>query len=859
MVIVLATACGSGSLPVDLGSGDVVEVEQPDSLVTETQDPGVGTDDRDTAMDDKGTDPGQCECDKDVDCEPLFPGLGQCEKAYCDPATCACVAGDAKDGTACNDGEDCTEDDACKAGQCVAGLNVCDCAKDEDCAQFEDGNLCNGTLVCDMAAMPTVCIVDDATVIQCNDDIQMPCKTKECLPGTGECVEVNAENGKACEDGNECTENDACEEGECTGAHTVICDDTNLCTVDACVFGKGCVFTPVDCDDGNVCTVEPPCEAAVGCVHEPDDDNPDCVLVVEFDTPARAVTLNGEAALNVTGHVVSPAGGVASLNIWHNGWLDGQADGVQFNETDGTFTLDVASIQGLNLLQAEVEDVLGRKDRAVRSYYYSPAWYSPQSLVADGIMGFLGPEALDDDDLTDLDDVATLLVLLAENFDPLAYLTNPVTTQSFGGCEFQVNLLDLDFDAIDVDIVPQQGGVVMSAVVTGVKAPVYAPATGTGCVDINGTLVASSVSVSLTLNVSLAGGGEPMVSVTDTAVEIQGFALEPDCAPYCSLVEPVRLVAQAMAIVEINSRLPPVIEGGLKATVEEVFDTSLFISGGWPKALIGFEAGFSSVEITDAGVVVGVAGGFSSDDLSGYPVPGSIGRAQCLAAEGDLVFPNAGPMEIALHDDLLNQVPFAFHRYGAFKFPASDYYLQQQAALLASAGLTDVKLAVEALLPPLATSCNPMGLECQIGDVLVDADMKVNGSPVKARLHISLAAGVTPDVTTTISGELISLDLAAPHVAAYDLEILEGDPSMTANEFEQLLDTALIPGLKDVLDDMTESYLVPVIDLNYYVTTYLAQFIPAYFPSIPPGTTLDMTVDDLLRSVGHFVLTGSGQ
>jgi len=37
----------------------------------------------------------------------------------------------------------------------------------------------------------------------------------------------------------------------------VNCDDSNLCTTDACSPGSGqCVYTPVSCDDGNFCTAD---------------------------------------------------------------------------------------------------------------------------------------------------------------------------------------------------------------------------------------------------------------------------------------------------------------------------------------------------------------------------------------------------------------------------------------------------------------------------------------------------------------------------------------------------------------------------------------------------------------------------
>ena len=907
-VLGLVVACGGSDQTSDPGPGDVVDPGPPDTITVDVPVQDVAEEVRDNAGEDQGSDPGPCECGKAEDCEPLFPDLGQCEKAYCDAATCQCVSGNAVDGTACSDGEDCTDGDACKAGECVPGLNLCDCQVDDDCLAYEDGNPCNGTLFCDTGLMPTVCNVDPLTVVVCTDDLDLPCKTKECIPETGVCAVINLDEGETCNDGNECTENDICTAGECEGEHTVTCDDGIPCTMDACVFGKGCVFSPidcddgdsctvdscdsvtgecvhasvitddgdpcteqscdpltgvsthpVDCDDGNDCTLDPPCNPLAGCVHPPNDTEPACRLLVEFDAPERAVNVEGDGVLTVTGHVVSPAGPITDFKVWHDGWLDPQPDSTDIPGEDGSFSLVVTSVQGLNLLQAEVVDSLGRMDRAVRSYYYSTLWNEPQSLVPDGLMGFLGPEGWDDDDESDLDDMAALLSLLAKNFDPMSFLTNPVTTQSFGGCEFQLNVLGVTFDDVSVDFVPQGGGLVISLLLSGVEAPIHVPTTGSGCTDVDGTLVASSINLSSVLNVSVFAGGEPLVSVVDTDVVIEGMALEPDCAPYCGLIEPIRLLMQAMVIVEINERVPGMVENALKTTLEQSFDTSVLVPGGGPAVNLTFEASFSTVDFSDAGAVIGVNAGFKGFDSASFPQPGSIGRAQCLALDGDLTFPYAGPVEVALHDDLLNQISFTLHHSGAWKYSIDEQQIQEYGVDLTSIGITDVSLEIETLQPLVATSCNPAGdLEGQMGDVKVIADMNVNGSPVKALFFISLASAAEWNVMSTQGGTEISASPQSPHVAVYDLEILEGDPGMAAYEFEQFLDGNLLPQLKDVLAGLVETHVVPPIDLNYYLTTYLQEYMPSYFPTLPPGSTLDLAVEDLLRAFGYSVFSGSG-
>jgi hypothetical protein len=60
-----------------------------------------------------------------------------------------CDADEVGDGTPCTDGQIETQGDACKAGLCVPGPQVCVCSVDAECSVYDDLNVCNGTLVCD--------------------------------------------------------------------------------------------------------------------------------------------------------------------------------------------------------------------------------------------------------------------------------------------------------------------------------------------------------------------------------------------------------------------------------------------------------------------------------------------------------------------------------------------------------------------------------------------------------------------------------------------------------------------------------------------------------------------------------------
>lgn len=48
---------------------------------------------------------------------------------------------------------------------------------------------------------------------------------------------------------------DVCQEGVCVFGVLIGCDDKNLCTLDECVEGTGCVYMLLEsmCDDSNFC------------------------------------------------------------------------------------------------------------------------------------------------------------------------------------------------------------------------------------------------------------------------------------------------------------------------------------------------------------------------------------------------------------------------------------------------------------------------------------------------------------------------------------------------------------------------------------------------------------------------------
>ncbi|MBM4371991.1 MAG: hypothetical protein FJ098_10070, partial [Deltaproteobacteria bacterium] len=171
----------------------------------------------------------------------------------------------------CDDGDPCTAGDHCAAGICAGEAVDCQCQDDDDCAVLEDGDVCNGTLVCATDLVPHLCILEPGSQVSCPEPPAGPdalCLSATCDPLTGTCGFVPANEGKACEDGNACTFGDLCGDGNCEAGPLLACADGNPCTDDSCLPASGCSFLPnaAPCTDQNPCTNGDHC-AGGACAH----------------------------------------------------------------------------------------------------------------------------------------------------------------------------------------------------------------------------------------------------------------------------------------------------------------------------------------------------------------------------------------------------------------------------------------------------------------------------------------------------------------------------------------------------------------------------------------------------------------
>ena len=249
------------------------------------------------------------------------------------PVTC----GGAPNGTACNDGNACTQADVCASGSCASGSPVVCTAID---ACHDVGTCAPATGVCSNPAKPNGTACNDANACTTTDSCQggactgsnpVICTASDschltgtCAPATGFCSNPVAANGTVCSDGDACTQTDACASGVCTGSNPVTCTATDVChDVGTCAVATGICSNPPRangsaCDDGSSCTTNDACSSGV-CIGEgvPPPGEVDAGVQVSLSEGVATITWNPAAGSTgsdvlrgyVSGLPVGPGGG----------------------------------------------------------------------------------------------------------------------------------------------------------------------------------------------------------------------------------------------------------------------------------------------------------------------------------------------------------------------------------------------------------------------------------------------------------------------------------------------------------------------------------------------------------------------
>ena len=812
-----------------------------------------------------------------------------CTTDSCD-STVGCIHTPKADYEQCEDQNLCTIGDFCLQGKCVPGEGrlTCDdgnpcttdnCVPTKGCVFIPNNDPCDDGNVCTIGDYCKAGKCESGTtLLQCDD--QNPCTDDLCHPLQG-CVFIP--NHASCDDQDPCFLNDYCENGECKrGLLPLNCDDSNPCTADSCIEGIGCAYqnldgilcddgnfctendrcldarcsgTPISCDDGNDCTIDycDPNPQGGGCMHDPDMVKPECRPQINITYPPRGATLDGSRTITVRGTVTSRAGFITQVTFTFNG----QTTPILPNPLDGSFSVQVTSSQGINLIVMDAQDQYGRKDHLVQSYYYSTKWYPidpanpSNSYVKDGLMVFLGPEVWDDNDTSDVDDLATIMTLYIKNLDIGSLIHNPVTSGTFGWCDYKVNVYNIRYGNPSVDLTPVDGGLYVRAVIPNFYADVSIPTSGFACPDFSGHVTASSIVITTTLLISVDANGDPQVTATNTDVQINGLNVTIDGLWGFLLNWIIDFFENDFAN-QIENAFRSQLAGQLEGAVEDALkslklDQTIQIpplmTGGSPVTL-QLKTKFSTISFTTAGGVIGFyATMVTPKNISHNPL-GSIGRAKCLqSGDEPFAFPMHGSLELALHDDFFNQIPFGLYYGGGLAFPVTAQQLGQD---LSQYGITDLTLYIDFLLPPIVTSCTPQGkMWLEIGDISILADMKLFGMPVQALIYASAVMEAQIVAVQTEQGAQLGISVSSPVFLDLEIASLTGGLAGGEEALYSILKDQFMPMiLQSFTGGAFGSFPIPSIPLS------------GMMPGLPPDASISMDLREVLRIFGYTVLSG---
>jgi hypothetical protein len=348
-----------------------------------------------------------------------------------------------------------------------------------------------------------------------------------------------------------------------------------------------------------------------------------------------------------------------------------------------------------------------------------------------------------------------------------------------------------------------------------------------------------------------ASTGEVLVAPGDTSVVIQNLNVELDGAlgvlvnwiidffegSFAAEVESAfesevqallpGIVGDALESLALNSEFdfPPLMEGGAPVTTNLVTSLSLLdfqIPGG--------EVGMNATAVTP--------------ENQTWPTLGSIGRASCgLGGEESFAFETEWGLQIALHDDLFNQLLFGLWWGGGLNFPVDPAAME--GVDLGALGLQDVNLDVDFMLPPIITSCKDGDqLVVQIGDMHIAASLSLGPVVLEMDVFTSLEAAASLEVVAGADGAELGLTLGELTFLDSDIQMADDTLVSFVPTIQALIDQSLVPVfLTSLTGGAIGGFPLPAIDL-------------AIIDGVPPGTVLELAIDTVVRDAGYTVMQG---
>ena len=643
------------------------------------------------------------------------------------------------------------------------------------------------------------------------------------------------------------TSADATTSGDTAGGSTTGADTTT--TGDATTGADGCG----DCSDQNECTKDV-CTDGV-CEHLP-LDKPECLPLLEVTEPPRAAQLLHSDTVVVTGkkRVHFPAGKFTF-------------NGVTIKNDDNEFSVEMFPDHGVNPITIELEDAQENRVKISQSFLMSEAYYdvtdgiSESALVENGLVVYIGTSVFDDDDIGDVDDLATVAHLVLAGIDLMPLIPNPVTGESnspgIGHCKWEVTVKDVTFKVGSVDIFPGIGGLTLAATITDLVVDFNAVAPGFACPDAGGTATSQTIQLSAFVQVFLKDGNQVgvVLDTDDVSVSVSppDFELTSGAASWFDFLanwfddQLAALVETAVHAVLVGE-VAPIIKDLLESISQ--YQASFTISpllGVTQQTDVTLHVQPSYIDFQSVGAIVGLAVGASTPKgASWLTSPGSIARSGCFDGdEPSLSISTQSPVAMGVHDDLLNQALFAAWWGGVINVSVDAELLK---GLIPELPLENLEVQLDPNLPPVITSCTVDGTtQLQIGDLRLQAVFDFGGKPAAMEAWVSAGVEVVLDAKQA-PGATIDISFGVQNVTwlEFQLTAVTGEIQGSDEALAKIINTVVVDVLLETLSTgVFKSFPVPAFDLSKLL------------PGIPEGTALGIVPEAVERQAGYTVLRGT--
>ncbi len=608
--------------------------------------------------------------------------------------------------------------------------------------------------------------------------------------------------------------------------------------------------------------------------------------LVLITDPQRAQTRQGDPKVTVKGSCIDELSAVKGLTINKLPVTIG---------ADGSFTFDIDSQQGMNAIIWEAVDEWGNKSNGVQTYYYSTLWYPADnanpvnSMVKSGIGVWMAQSTLDagpPHDHKSPKDLASVAEVVIGSIDIKSLLGNAAIPVNQG-------LLGLNIDSIeiknfkigdpannggypDVTLKVIKGGMHLMAKIYKMDLTVRVNVSALGLKGyMDAEVTADWIQIDTDILISLDPvTGKPISSAQNTALKISTMKIQMvgNSAPFGldKLLDGAINGIIGFLDTFLNGVFTGLLESILQSQIQSMIGNTMgsvlgalaintelplkpFIGTG-PEVKLKLSSklgllNFQEAGVQQGGMLIGLDAAMTAPPNVNHQVLGSIGRAACLTqGQKDIFNPLMKfALEIGLADDFVNELLFAVWQGGLLNLSIGADALGQNADQLTQFGVADLNLTTDFYLPPIINTClDNQYLKLQIGDMNLHAKLTFSGTPVDVIMFATMQATaqvMAVDVTGTTDKNL-AFSLKSVDFVELEVVSINAEAKGLKDLFVTLIKGVMIPKLVDSLGSGLGSFPLPSFDLS------------AFSPSIPPGTSLGIQIQQIDNSKGYTYLRG---